>query len=328
MKQVEYSKLGNPADVLELKDAPTQALSQGSARVKVLAAPIHPSNLLQVSGQYGISPALPAIPGSEGIGRVVELADDVAHLKVGQRVMLAGGSTWCEEIVGPAEQFIPLPDVGDTEQLSMITINPMTAHLMLSSFVDLKEGDWIVQSAANSAVGEFVIQLAKQRGIKTVNIVRRESLIDELKALGADVVLVDGPDLTKRIGEATNGEPIRMAIEAVGGDVFGQIVEALAFGATLVSYGAMSMVLPQLPIPSIVFNDVRVRGFWLQKWLQSASPEDKQAAFGVVIPLIVSGAIKAKIDSRFSLDEIKQAVTRAAESGRSGKILLIPNADT
>lgn len=328
MKHIEYNELGNPAEVLTLKEAPSQELIQGSARVKVLASPIHPSNLLQISGQYGISPPLPAIPGSEGIGRVVELADDVAHLQVGQRVMLSGGSTWCEEIVGPAEQFIPLPDVGDTEQLSMITINPMTAHLMLSSFVELKEGDWIVQSAANSAVGEFVIQLAKQRGIKTVNIVRRESLVDELKALGADVVLVDGPDLTKRIGEATNGEPIRMAIEAVGGDVFGQIVEALAFGATLVSYGAMSMVLPQLPISSIVFNDVRVQGFWLQKWLETASPEDKQEAFGAIIPLIVSGAIKAKIDARFSLDEIKQAVTRAAEGGRNGKVLLIPNADS
>lgn len=325
MKYVEYSELGNPADVLIIKDTPAKPLSSGDARVQVLAAPIHPSNLLQIAGQYGTTPDLPATPGSEGIGRVTEVAADVAHLKVGQRVMLSGGNTWCEEIVGPAAQFIPLPDVGDIEQLSMITVNPLTAHLMLTTIVDLKAGDWVIQSAANSAVGEFVIQLAKQRGLKSINIVRRENLIEPLKALGADVVLLDGPDLVSRIGAATNGAPIAMAIDCVGGDVFAHMVESLTFGGTIVSFGAMSMQPPSLPLISVIFNDVRVRGFWLSKWFETASPEDKQAAFGQVIQLIVSGAIKAKIDSRFSLDDIKAAVTRAAEPNRDGKVLIIPS---
>ncbi len=325
MKYVEFTELGNPADVLVLKDAPETSLSSGQVRVKVLAAPIHPASLLQIAGQYGTIPDLPEIPGSEGIGRVSEVAEGVGQLKVGQRVMLAGGSTWQEEIVGPADQFVPLPDVGDTEQLSMLTVNPLTALLILSSFVELNEGDWIVQSAANSAVGEYIIQLAKQRGIRTVNIVRREGLADKLKALGADVVLVDGPDLEERIGDAIDGAQVAMAIDCVGGDVFVSMVESLSFGATIVSYGALSKQPPSLPLISVIFNDVRVRGFWLSKWFETASPEDKQAAFGQVINLVARGDIAAEIDSRFPLEEIKAAVTRAAESGRDGKVLIVPN---
>jgi len=293
MKYVVHDEIGNPADVLVTKDAPAKSLNAGEARVKVLAAPIHPSNLLQISGQYGVAPNLPEIPGSEGVGQVAELGDGVTHLKVGQRVMIVGGNTWQEEIVRSAAHFIPLPDMGET--------------------------------AANSAVGEYVIQLAKQRGLKSVNVVRRESLVDNLKALGADVVLVDGPDLAERIAKATNNSPVRLAIEAVGGETFSRVIQSVAYQGTLVTYGALSMTMPELPLQAVIFNDVRVKGFWLTKWFESATDQDRQAAYGEIIPLVVSGAIKAKIDSRFSLDDIKDAVNRAAASGRDGKVLLIPN---
>ena len=207
----------------------------------------------------------------------------------------------------------------------MLTVNPLTAHLILAGFVDLKPGDWILQSAANSAVGEYIIQLAKQRGLKSVNLVRRESLVPELKTLGADIVLVDGPDLGERITAATGGASISLAIDAVGGETFSRMVECLASGGTIVAYGSLTKQPPLLNSIAIIFNDVRVRGFWLSKWFGTASPAEKQAAYGQVIQLVASGALKAKIDSRFSLDEIAQAVTRAAEDGRAGKVLLIPN---
>jgi trans-2-enoyl-CoA reductase len=325
MKYIQYDKMGNPADVLKIKDAPAQPLADGEVRVKVLAAPIHPSNLLQIAGQYGVAPELPGHPGSEGIGRIVEVAADVNQLKVGQRVMLAGGSTWREEIVAPAASFVPLPDAGDVEQMSMLTVNPLTAHLILSNFVDLKPGDWIIQSAANSAVGQYVIQMANQRGLKSINVVRRASLKPELEAIGADVVLTDGPDLAQRVAEATDGASLSIAIDAVGGETFSNLVECLALGGTIVAYGSLTKQPPALNSVAIIFNDVRVRGFWLSKWFEITRAEDKQAAFGAVIGLVASGALHAKIDSRFSIDKISEAVTRAAEDGRSGKVLLIPN---
>ncbi|MEM8500766.1 MAG: zinc-dependent alcohol dehydrogenase family protein [Pseudomonadota bacterium] len=329
-KYAEFSQLGNPADVLEVKMAKRRALSDGEARVSVLATPIHPSTLLQIAGQYGVDPTLPSVPGNEGVGRVTETAAGVTHLKIGQLVLLLGGGTWRDEIVAPAASFIPLPNLDDAspeviEQLSMAVVNPVAGLLMLTSFVDLKEGDWIVQSASNSAVGGYIIQLAKQRGIKTVNVVRREGLAEELKAKGADAVLIDGPDLAAEIASATDGEPVVLAIDAVGGDTFSRLANSLTHGGTLVAYGVLSGKAASLNPALTIFNDVRIRGFWLSKWFETASSQEKQSALGQIIPLIASGALKANVDSRYSVDQIKEAVQRAAKRGKNGKVLIVPH---
>ena len=328
-KYVTYSQLGNPADVLKVKTEASRALNSGEVRVKVLAAPINPSDLLQISGNYGVDPVLPARPGSEGVGRVTEVSPEAKNLKVGQLVLLASGSTWAEEIVAPAEGFLPLPNLGPIsaeviEQLAMTAVNPLTALLMLTSYGDIKEGQWIAQSAANSAVGGYVIQLAKQRGIKTVNIVRREGLADDLMAKGADVVLIDGPDLTAQIAKATDNASIMLALDPVGGDTYGRLANSLGYGGTLVTYGVLSGKPATLDTGKVIFNDTRLRGFWLYKWYQTATMQEKQAAFGQVIPLIANGTLKANIDSRFTVDQIKQAVARAWEGGRNGKVLIVP----
>jgi len=329
LKYVEFSQIGNPAEVLQVKVERARVLQSGEVRVKVLATPIHPSNLLQISGKYGIDPVLPSTPGSEGVGRVVETSAEVAHLVVGQLVLLAGGGTWRDEIVAPAASFIPLPDLGTPsseviEQLSMAAINPLSALLMLTSFVDLKQGDWLVHSAANSAVGGYIIQLAKQRGIKTVNVVRREGLADDLMSKGADVVLIDGPDLVAQIGSATGNASVALALDAVGGETFTRLAQSLGYGGTVVSYGVLSGKPVTLNPAMTIFNDIRIRGFWLSKWFESAQISEKQAAFGQVIPLVASGALNANVDSRFTVSEIKQAVERAAQRGRNGKVLIVP----
>jgi NADPH:quinone reductase-like Zn-dependent oxidoreductase len=329
-KYVELGQIGDPAEVLEVKERTSRTLEKGEARIEVLAAPIHPSNLLQIAGNYLTLPVLPSTPGSEGVGRVIEISSEVTNLTKGQLVLLGGMGTWLEEIVAPAAGLIPLPDLGEPsmaviEQLSMTTINPLTALLMLTSYADLKEGDWIVQSASNSAVGGYLIQLAKQRGIKTVNVVRREGLSEELMSKGADIVLIDGPDLAEKITSATDNEPVVLAIDAVGGETFSRLAASLAEGGTIVSYGLLSGKLPELNVGLSIGKDLRTRGFWLTKWFQTAEMSEKQAAFGQIIPLIANGSLKADIDSRFTVSEIKQAVIRAGERGRNGKVLIVPN---
>lgn len=325
MKKAVHHKIGNPAQVLVLEEIAPVALKAGEVRIAVLAAPIHPSNLLQISGHYGVLPVLPAIPGSEGVGRVTEVGAGVTHLAAGQVVMITTGQTWQQEIVGPAAAFIPLPPQGDVLQMSMITQNPLTAHLILQDYVDLKPGDWIAQNAANSAVGGYIIQMAKLRGVKTVNVVRREDVAPSLKAMGADVVITEGPDLPARIAAATDNAKIVFAIDAVSGPSAAGLAQSLTFGGTLVNYGALSMQPMPISARELVFNDVRVRGFWLAQWFKVATPEMKQAAFGPVIGMVAKGAISALVDATYNLDQIHDAVVAAAKEGRNGKIILTPN---
>ena len=327
IKQVIYHTIGNPTAVLETQTVETPTLNSSEVRVSILATPIHPSDLLKISGQYGVLANPPEVPGSEGVGEVIEIASDVQQLHVGQRVFIAGYSTWQQQVVGPENTFIPLPQIGDLKQLSMLMINPITALRLLDGFVDLTEGDWLIQNAANSAVGTYLIQLARLRGVRTLNVVRNQNAVSRLEELGATHVLVDGPDLKERVRKLTNGEPIRLGIDAVGGKAFSKMVETLSFRGTVVCYGLMSMEQPLLPSSVVIFNELTVRGFWLAKWFETVEPKQKQQTFAQVISLVSQGKLHADIAATFSLDDIHEAVSMASQSGRIGKVLLLPSSD-
>ncbi|MBD9481939.1 zinc-dependent alcohol dehydrogenase family protein [Pseudomonas sp. PDM14] len=325
MLKAEYQRRGPvPQDVIEAVELTLPALQAGQVLIKVLAAPINPSDVLTLTGEYGMLPPLPAIGGNEGVGRVEELGEGVSKLKVGQNVLLPVGSgTWVTHLIADVDKLIPLPDA-DPQQLAMLTVNPPTASLLLSEFVDLKPGDWVIQNAANSGVGSYLIQLAKIRGFKTVNVVRREAAAEPVRAEGGDVVLVDGPDLHKRVREATGGAPIMLAIDAVAGTGSEHLANCLSDGGVIVNYGRMSGEPCQITPSAFVFRDVTMRGFWLAKWFRTASQADQFRVFGELIQLIAAGKLKARIGATYSIEQIKDAVAAAAGGERDGKIVLVP----
>ena len=244
---------------------------------------------------------------------------------VGQTVLLpVGAGTWATHMVADAAKLMPLPNGVDPQQLAMMTVNPPTAHLMLKEFVDLNPGDWVIQNAANSGVGEYLIQLAKIRGLKTVNIVRRESAVAAVKAMGGDVVLVDGDGLPKQVVAATQGAKIRLAIDAVGGKSTDNLANCLTEGGVLVNYGMMSGESCVVSPSSFVFRDVTLRGFWLAMWFRRATPPQQMAVFGELAKLIASGKLKARVQATYDISQIKEAVAAAAAGERDGKILMVP----
>jgi len=322
MKRAQYTERGpDPQASIEAVEFTLPELVSGQVLVEVLAAPINPSDVLTLTGLYGMLPPLPAVGGNEGVGKIVALGPDTKGPAVGQTVLLpVGCGSWSTHIVAEAKTLMPLPNDTDPLQLAMMTVNPPTASLMLSEFVKLEAGEWLIQNVANSGVGSYLIQLAKVRGFKTVNIVRRESAVAGVLEIGGDVVLVDGPSLAKRVAEATGG-----AIDAVGGASTDNLANCLSEGGVLVNYGMMSGEPCQVSPASFVFRDVTLRGFWLAKWFQKASPEQRMAVFGEIAQLIASGKLKSRIQATYTVDQIKEAVGAAAAGERDGKILIVPN---
>src|ERR1700757_923964 len=300
-----YETYGNPADVLRVETRPWPTPAADEAVVKMRAAPINPADLNQIEGKYPVRFTLPATPGFEGAGIVVELGTDVKSLTKGCLVILPHNvGTWRGAVAAKAEDLIVVPDGIDPAQAAMLKINPLTAWRLLHDYVDLQKGDWLIQNAANSAAGRDVIQIAHQPGYKTVNVVRRPEVIDELRAEGGEVVLVDGDNLREEVKSATGGAPIRLGLNSVGGDSALRLANCLAPGGTLVSFGAMGLQPLKIPTGLLIFKDLRFRGIWINKWYDNASPSQRMETFRPLFDMARRGLLKTKVEKAYPLNEV------------------------
>jgi NADPH:quinone reductase-like Zn-dependent oxidoreductase len=291
-------------------------------RVEMLFAPVNPADINIVEGTYGTLPELPAILGNEGVGRVAAVGADVFSLRPGDLLAPLGVGSWCSHRNARADRVIALPPGADAQQAAMIAVNPPTAYAMLHEFAALEPGDWIVQNAANSAVGRCVIQLARRFGWRTLNVVRRPELVDELLALGADHVVTEDVDLRKEGRALMDGAEARLALNAVGGASALNLANALAFGSPLVTYGAMGRQPLKIPNGLLLFRGLTFHGFWLRRWFETKPAAEKERIFALLAELIREGALRMPVHRVFPLDDIHAALREAAEGGRGGKVLL------
>ncbi len=317
-----YETHGNPADVLNIETQPWPTPASDEAVVQMRAAPINPADLNQIEGKYPVRSQLPATPGFEGAGVVVDLGKSVKSLTVGALVILPHNlGTWRDAVSVKASELVTVPSEIDPVHAAMLKINPMTAWRLLHDYVDLETGDWLIQNAANSAAGRAVIQIAHDLGYKTVNVVRREELVDELRAEGGDVVLVDGENLREEVKNATNSAAIRLGLNAVGGDSALRLANCLAPGSTVVTFGAMSLRPLKIPNGLLIFKDLRFRGIWINKWYNNATMDERMEAFRQLFEMAKRGLLKTKVEKAYPLSEAKTAVAHAAQGKRSGKII-------
>jgi mitochondrial enoyl-[acyl-carrier protein] reductase / trans-2-enoyl-CoA reductase len=317
-----YETHGNPSDVLHVESRPWPIPGLAEAVVKMRAAPINPADLNQIEGKYPVRAELPATPGFEGAGIVVEVGPDVANVAIGALVILPHNiGTWRDAVAVKADDLVVVPAGIEAVHAAMLKINPMTAWRLLHDYVDLERGDWMIQNAANSAAGRAVIQIAHELGYKTVNIVRRAELITELRKEGGDIVLVDSENLRREVEDAIGRPPIRLGLNAVGGESALRLANCLAPGATLVTYGAMSLQPLKIPNGLLIFKDLSFRGIWINKWYDNATPAQRMEAFQPLFEMAKRGLLRTKVEKAYPLSEAKTAVAHAARGQRSGKII-------
>jgi mitochondrial enoyl-[acyl-carrier protein] reductase / trans-2-enoyl-CoA reductase len=333
MKALRFANFGPPDEVLELVDAEGPgAPGPGEVLVGMVAMAVNPADILKIEGRYGaLPPPLPAIPGSDGVGRVIAVGEGVDHLSVGDMVMPLAGPMWVEQMRTPAAAVVKLPADADPLQAAMLKVNPATARLMLSEIVALAPGDWLIQNAANSAVGLLVARFAREKGIRTVNIVRRLAAGRAVSEAGGDVIIVhDGSTaqaLAREIAASTKGAKIRLGLDAVGGAATNALAHALAEGGRIASYGMMSGRPCEIDPEQLVFRDITLTGFWLAEWFQRASPTEIGGVFTELVAGLSAGEISSPIEAVYPLSEGREAVMHATRGARSGKILLTTDDD-
>jgi NADPH:quinone reductase-like Zn-dependent oxidoreductase len=321
-KALQYQEYGDPAEVLSLIELPVPEPSPGEVLIKMQASPIHPSDLGLIMGSYGRSRNPPAIAGREGVGTVVKCGPEVASKVMGRPVALPeDGGAWQEYQIARAEDLILFPALVPLEQLAVSVLNPMTAWRLLNDFEYLNSGDVIIQNAGNSAVGQSVIQFARKMGVKCISLVRNLDSVDHLKALGSTEVWLDDDEVPDRAKMFTEGKGCKLGLNSVGGRSALRLARCLFPGGVHVTFGAMDSSPVRFPTRNLIFDDVRMVGFWLDRWRRKQSPAGLRNALEQVLQPLAMTEIKHSIDQVYNLSEFKDAYNRNAQP-RVGKVLL------
>lgn len=327
MKAIRYYEFGEPASVLKLEDVPDPEIKPNEVLVKITARSINPSDIYTIKGTYGIRPRLPAIPGNEASGVIVEAGSEVKNYQKGQRVTLMLGAsgtsgTWKELIAVRPEFIIKTPNYLSDAESTTIFVNYLTAWILAFEELDLKEGEKLLMTAANSHLGRAMLQLSAWKGFKVVATVRQESQKDELLFLGAqDVIVTDTENIVKRARRLTNAKGFNKAIDAVGGKIGSEALLTLAPKGKMIVYGLMSNE-PITVTGSIIFTEATIRGFWLVKWIEGKTPEQISEVINKIGDLFKEGILKSHIDSSFDLTNVEGYISRTLAPGKKGKVVI------
>ncbi len=323
MRSAIHHQFGEPAQVLVPGDSPVPEPGPGQVRIRMQLAPIHNHDLWTIRGHYGYKPTLPAIGGSEGLGVIDALGAGVEGLAVGQRVTAASGrGAWAEYFVASARMVIPMPDAIADETAAQLVAMPLSA-LMLLEFLQVARGRWIVQNAANGAVGNTLAMLAAARGVRVLSLVRRDAGVDEMAALGIDNVISTATPDWKDAAKALLGDGLAdVAVDSVGGQASAELVALLGENGVLVSFGSMSGELMQIPSGDAIFRNVTMKGFWGTRTSREMSVADKRRLVGELIQRALAGELRLPVDAVYDLADAAQAAAASLRPGRGGKVLL------
>lgn len=326
MRSVTYNNFGKPSEVLSVTNSPTPEPEDNKVRIKTILSSIHNHDLVTIKGEYGNKPKLPATGGSEAVGTIDELGKDVKGFKKGQRVVVSGvEGTWAEYFIAPAQRIIPIPDAIDDEMAAQLIAMPMSA-LLLIEFLDIEPGQWIIQNAANGAVGESMAMLAPERNINTINLVRSKESEKELIELGIteNNVVTDDDNWKEQVQKIVGDAKISGAVDAVGGKSGGELLSLLGKHGTMASLGSMSGEPLMINPSNLIFNLSKVKGFWASDLMQSMSADDMQRLTKELIERAASGTLKLPTGGVYDLDDIQKAVSEKVQSEKKGKVLIKP----
>ena len=306
---IRYHETGKPEEVLRVESIDVPEPQEGQALIELRAAAINPSDLGMIGGSYGRLRELPAIGGREGVGEVVAVGPNTTAVAAGDIVRMPETTVWTSHCVADAAGLTVLPKGLPLEQAAMAFVNPPTALRILTDFGDLQKGDWVIQNAGNSALGIYAAQLCRKFGYKMISVVRDPAKWeDKLKEVGAAAVVEDSRDYPKQLAEITGGAKPKLALNSVGGESVSSLIKCMADGGTVVTFGGMSGDKVRFPTRFLIFNDVTLCGFWMDRWFRNASPEAAKELMDTIYANIADGTLCGPIDSTYSLEKGVEAV--------------------
>ncbi len=324
MLALQHAAFGEPSEVISPVEIAMPEPGPGQVRLRMVRSPIHNHDLATIRGRYGYKPELPATAGSEVLGIVDAVGNGVTGVAPGARVAAGTHGAWAQYVVVSARALVPIPDAINDDVACQLLAMPMSAVVLLDE-LHVKPGDWIVQNAANGAVGTILMRIAQAQGINVVNLVRREAAARNLQALGAKwVVVTEESGWREQLSEITRGAPIIRAIDSITGAQSLLLQRLLGVGGELIVFGGLAGEAMKLDPGLMISKELVVRGFWMTAWMQRATPAQGASAMQRVFELALKGDLPLPVAATYAIHDAEAALNAAETPGRGGKILFRP----
>jgi NADPH2:quinone reductase len=323
MHAIEVAETGGP-EVLTYVEKPKPSPGSGEVLIKAEAIGVNFLDTYFRSGQYPRE--LPFILGNEMCGTVEAVGDDVAALKVGDRVVTAqAGGGYAEYACAPADFCAYVPDGVSAEVAAAALLKGMTAHYLIKSTYPLQQGDAVLVHAGAGGVGLILTQWATSMAARVITTVSTPEKAELSRQAGA-VEVLDYPDdpleFGVKIKELTDGG-VAVVYDGVGAATFEASLASLAVRGTLALFGASSG-----PVPAFDPQRLNAAGslFLTRPTLvhYTRTPDEFAWRAGELLDAIASGAISVTVSQRYRLEDAEQAHRDLQGRKTVGSVVLIP----
>jgi NADPH2:quinone reductase len=329
MKVAQLHKYGGP-EVLVYEDAPDPKAAAGEVLIKVESASVNFADVVRRNNDpYPFPSPLPFIPGSEVAGVVEAVGEGVTNVAVGTKVFASlengGAGGYAQYAVAKAAKVVPLPEGLSPDQACSLVVAGMTALQTLTDCAHLQPGESVLIQAAGGGVGTYAVQLAKELGAGKVIAAASTPAKRELALkLGADHAIdYTAPDWVKDLRDLTGGKGIDVVLEATGGEILNQSIQAMGPFGRIVVFGAASRDRkPVNPYAMLGLNQSLIT-YYVGGWFQSR-PQQAIAALLRLIGFIKSGKVHVQIGHTLPLSHAAEAHKILAARASAGKIILKP----
>lgn len=324
MNAAIFHQFGEPSEVIGIGEKTTPEPGNEEVRVRMLASPVNPSDIMTIRGKYGMLPSLPATPGFEGVGIIDQLGPGwlkwLRRLSIGQKVAVLNpkGSNWQEYVVLSAKNVVPVGDMNDANAASFF-VNPATAIVMTLEVLKMRSGQWLIQTAGGSALGQMVVRLGKKFGFHVINLVRREEQAEEMRQNGHHAFSTTEANIPDKIKSLCQGA--HHAIDAVGGDMGRQAFLSLRPKGKMLVYGVLSGEDISVDPRALLVNETSLQGFWLSEWVKQQSILKLLSLFSKIRKFTAEGITSTNVQE-YHYSDIAAAVKEAERPGRTKKVMV------
>ena len=321
-KAVVCRELG-PPERLRVERIASTPLAPGDVRIAVHAAGINFPDILMAAGEYQLKPELPFTPGVEAAGEVTEIADGVAGVTVGDRVMVRMRyGAYAEEVVVQHGQLTPLPSNFDYAEGATLLAAHGTAHHALVDRGALQPGEVLLVHGAGGGVGLAAVEIGKLSGATVIAAASSEEKLAIAKARGADhLVLTTREPFRDAVKRITGGRGADVVFDPVGGETFEHSLRCIGWGARILVVGFTGGIgLARTNL--LLIKGASVIGVRAGEAMRR-NPAAGAARIAKLLEWAEAGKIRPHISHRLPLENVAPAMRLLIDRQAIGRVALI-----